>query len=141
MSILDIDEKFKKISHDYLISKGFVEESWGSMPDRINDPDGSKMYSLVLYIIDEYNFTKCFGEVLYFPETFKRYVNFDNKIAHNKAANHVVVTIRNQSRLRDDYFIYDAKDISDIDVIIGSLDQHMSAEEKRNKSKLIFQIQ
>ena len=112
MSILDIDEKFEGISHDYLISKGFTEDLWGSMKNRTIDPDGSKMYSLMLYITDKYNFTKYFGEVFYFPPTFKRYVNFDNKIAHDKAANHVVVALQNQSRLRDDHFIYDVKEFN-----------------------------
>lgn len=140
MSILDIDEKFEGITHEYLTSKGFREEAWGSVYDRIIDPEGSRMYSLMLYIIDEFNFTKYFGAVLYFPPTFKRYVNFDNKIAYNKAANHIVVAIRNQSKSCDGYFIYDVKDTIDIDVIIGSLNKHMTTEEKRNKSKIIFQI-
>lgn len=140
MSILDIDEKFEGISHDYLISKGFTEDLWGSMKNRTIDPDGSKMYSLMLYITDKYNFTKYFGEVFYFPPTFKRYVNFDNKIAHDKAANHVVVALQNQSRLHDDHFIYDVKDTFDIDMIVGSLNQHLTTEEKRNKSKIIFQM-
>ena len=140
MSILDIDEKFEGITHEYLISKGFREDAWGSMYDRISDPEGSRMYSLMLYIIDKYNFTKYFGEVLYFPPMFKRYVNFDNKIAYDKAANHVVVNIRNQSKIHNDYFIYGVKDTLDIDVIIGSLNQYMTTEDKRNKSRIMFQI-
>ena len=139
MSVLDIDEKFEGITHEYLISKGFREEAWGPIYDRINDPEGSRMYSLMLYIIDEFNFTKYFGEVLYFPPTFKRYVNFDNKIAYNKAANHVVISI-DVDRTRIDYFIYDVKDIIDIDVIIGSLNKLMTKEEKREGSKIIFQL-
>lgn len=138
MSILDIDEKFEGITHEYLISKGFREEAWGPIYDRVSDPEGSKMYSLMLYIMDGYNFTKYFGEVLYFPPTFKRYVNFDNKIAYNKAANHVVISINDGTRT--DYVIHKVADSVDIETIIGSLNKHMTTEEKRNKSKIIFQI-
>ena len=137
MSILDIDEKFEGITHEYLISKGFREEAWGPIYDRVSDPEGSRMYSLMLYIIDKYNFTKYFGEVLYFPPMFRRYVNFDNKIAYDKAANHIVISI---DRIRIDYVIYEVTDSIDIETIIGSLNKLMTKEEKRNKSKIIFQI-
>ena len=68
MSLLDIDEKFEEVTHEYLLKKGFKEKYWGRSLYHWGD-----IY-YVAQIYDHVNdapWDYQWGQLMYFPKDFK----------------------------------------------------------------------
>lgn len=127
MSILDIDEKFEEVTHEYLLKKGFREKYWGrSLDDWGNIYYVADIYCHVGDDIDGDEWNWQWGRLMYFPKDFKGETNNPDWIP-----NKLVVLEWDFKEVCN----INIKDTSDLDTSINHLNK-LTKIETRDNGKL-----
>ena len=127
MSILDIDEKFEEVTHEYLLKKGFREKYWGrSLYYWGNIYYVADIYCRVGTDIDGDDWDWQWGQLMYFPKDFNGETNNPNWIP-----NKLVVLKWNFKEVCN----INIKDTIDLDTSINHLNK-LAKIETRDNGKL-----
>ena len=119
MSILDIDEKFEEVTHEYLLKKGFKEKYWGRSLHH---------WGFIYYVANVYchvhgdDWDWQWGQLMYFPNDFKGETN-DPDWTPNK-----LVVIKGGFK---EICNINIKDTIDLDAVINQLNKLTNTKDDR----------